>query len=445
MDGRAENFEGYSKQTRPLAVQGPLCDLPKKLPADDLYVHQEVPAPPDPPERIHKTMCGQTLSSFPQYRRIKNLKMPRKNFCLTYMEGHTSKECVCEDCWRQAHIKDSWDIQVRAMIHVCGPSCWKYNSNGIRICRHHCYHITILEPDTSAASPAEKPLKLRRDGRPLNNQLFIQEDATKGKRGRIVPITVMPFETMTNYGAAGSLRCNFDNQSLLYLLPGSVSKLLHSPNIGRKPEYAHMERKEGDMNPKWLLPVADGSVETDEVDTRPADDIETCEALLKELESECLSAFQDAHNTGFYINEYTTKVNALGDKILEGLRRASEKIVREEAARTPDVAEDAKRRADRERIKAVLKKLVYLMNSLQVKSGSELAFPMLFDHMSFSTHRTWEMNMKVPYAKALSSWENHFRGSLKALRQDTNFARQLGFILPSELAGPMGICQKDGS
>ena len=160
---------------------------------------------------------------------------------------------------------------------------------------------------------------------------------------------------MTNYGAAGSLRCNFDNQSLLYLPPGSVLKLLHSPNIGRKPEYAHMERKEGDMNPKRLLPVADGSVETDEVDTRPADDIETCKALLKELESECLSAFQDAHNTGFYINEYTTKVNALGDKILEGLRRASEKIVREEAARTPDVAEDAKRRADRERIKAVLK------------------------------------------------------------------------------------------
>ena len=172
------------------------------------------------------------------------------------------------------------------MIHVCGPSCWKYNSNGIMICTHHCYHITSLEPDTSAARPAGKPLKLRRDGRPLNNQLFIQEDATKGKRGRIVPITVMPFETMTNYGAACSLRCNFDNQSLLYLPPGSVLKLLHSPNIGRKPEYAHMERKEGDMNPKWLLPVADGSVETDEVDTRPADDIETCEALLKELESE---------------------------------------------------------------------------------------------------------------------------------------------------------------
>ena len=32
------------------------------------------------------------------------------------------------------------------------------------------------------------------------------------------------------------------------------------------------------VNAKWLLPVADVSVETDEVDTRPAGDIETGEA-----------------------------------------------------------------------------------------------------------------------------------------------------------------------
>ena len=172
------------------------------------------------------------------------------------------------------------------MIHGCGPSCWKYNKNGVRICTHNCYHITVLEPDTSAASPPEKPLKLRRDGRPLNNQLFIQEDASKGKRGRIVPITVMPFETMTNYAAADNLRCNFDSQSLLYLPPGSVLKLLHSPNTGPKPEYAHMERKEGDMNPKWLLLVPDASVETNDVDTIPAEDLHASEVLLKVLATE---------------------------------------------------------------------------------------------------------------------------------------------------------------
>ena len=93
MDGRAENFEGYSKQTRPLAVQHPLCELPKRLPADDLY--GPVPAPPDPPERKRKTMCGQTLSSFPQYRRIKDLKFRPNSFCVAFNEGGTSKECVC--------------------------------------------------------------------------------------------------------------------------------------------------------------------------------------------------------------------------------------------------------------------------------------------------------------------------------------------------------------
>ena len=95
-----------------------------------------------------------------------------------------------------------------------------------------------------------------------------------------MPITVIPFETMTNYAAADSLRCNFDSQSLLYVPPGSVLRLLHCPNTGPKPEYAHMERKEGDMNPKWLLPVPDESVETDEFGTMPAEDVHASEVLL---------------------------------------------------------------------------------------------------------------------------------------------------------------------
>ena len=53
-----------------------------------------------------------------------------------------------------------------------------------------------------------------------------------------------------------------------------------------------------------------------------------------------MSAFQDAHNTGFYINEYTTKVNSLGDKLLEGLRRASDKIMKQEVTEKPQEAQD---------------------------------------------------------------------------------------------------------
>ena len=95
MDGRPKNCEGCSKQTRPLAMQLSLYELPKKLPPDDLYEPQEVPPLPDAPERKQKTMCGQTLSSFPQYRRIKDLELRANSFCAAFKEGERSKECVC--------------------------------------------------------------------------------------------------------------------------------------------------------------------------------------------------------------------------------------------------------------------------------------------------------------------------------------------------------------
>ena len=155
-----------------------------------------------------------------------------------------------------------------------------------------------------------------------------------------------------------------------------------------------------------------------------------CEKLYKEIEAECLHAFQDAHNTGFYVNEYTTKVHALGDKLFEGLRRASQKVLDKETAQDAQDAEASTARAkERARIKSLLMKMVNLMNSMQVKSGSELIFPMLFDHMSFSTHRTWEMNMKRPWAKALTSWEKTHKRILKELHKHGD--ETIGCFLPT--------------
>ena len=64
--------------------------------------------------------------------------------------------------------------------------------------------------------------------------------------------------------------------------------------------------------------------------------------------------------------------------------------------------------------------------SCQVKNGSELVFPMLFDHMSFAMHRCWEINLKVAYAKTLSAWQEHFKGSLKALRKNSSVSQSIG-------------------
>ena len=73
--------------------------------------------------------------------------------------------------------------------------------------------------------------------------------------------------------------------------------------------------------------------------------------------------------------------------------------------------------------------------SLQVKSGSELVFPMLFDHMSFATHRCWEINLKVAYAKTLSAWKEHFKGSLKAFHENSSVSQSIGSLLPALQTG----------
>ena len=465
MDGQVDAYAGYRPQNRALMTKTPVLDLPKKLPPDNIYepsapehadnpehtmnpeqsatqsdntpvvksvdaqqshdpdvaVGTEVTPPPAPhpePRAAKRPIRGQALTALPRYRRIRSLK-----------KGSASNCEMSAQEWLVQFVNDAWQVQARAMLHVCGPSCWKYNKSGTKICRHHCYHIVTLQPDPHADAPADKELKIRRDGRPLNNQLFIMEDHSRGKRGRICPIVVCCFETMSAYVAAAGLRCNFDNQSLVYLPPASVLPLEWAPNIGDQPQYASMNRKAGDLEPKWLMPVEESA--TGAADA-VAIDLDKMQELIQELERELQGAFQDAHNTGFYINEYTTKVHALGDKLFEGMQRIVNKITAEEAA---SCTETTTRQRNKARTHAVLKKLVFLLNTMQVKSGSELVFPILFDHMSFSTHRCWETNLRLPFAKVLSAWQSEFKGSLSTLHKSAPVAMRVGFLLPSLLEG----------
>ena len=67
-----------------------------------------------------------------------------------------------------------------------------------------------------------------------------------------------------------------------------------------------------------VLPLSDSDSEVS-----PSDDTDLSE-LTAEIDRETQCLFQDAHNDGFYVNEYTAKVNVLGYKLLQGLRRAAE-------------------------------------------------------------------------------------------------------------------------
>ena len=152
--------------------------------------------------------------------------------------------------------------------------------------------------------------------------------------------------------------------------------------------------------------------------------------FTQEVERETCALFQDAHNAGFYINEYTTKVAALGDKLLQGLRRAAEK--QQDQMEATALEQEAKKVTKAQQALKMLRKMVHLIARLQVKSGAEMAFPILFGHMSFSTHRTWEVNVRRPVALIWKSWEATHGKYLQRLRQPATYRHTLNMYLPKE-------------
>ncbi len=152
---------------------------------------------------------------------------------------------------------------------------------------------------------------LRRFGKRLRNQVVIEEDDACGKRGRILGIQEHAFETPTNYVAATALQCNVDSQSLARVPPTSVMSSGSLPHIGRQSHWAWMETPVPDACPAgWDLfrvGVSPEQPSATEVDIAK---------LLPEVAAELDELFLDTHNNGFYINSYTTKVNASSKDVL---------------------------------------------------------------------------------------------------------------------------------
>ena len=123
-------------------------------------------------------------------------------------------------------------------------------------------------------------------------------------------------------------------------------------------------------------------------------------------------------------------MNVLGDKLLQGLRKAAEKHQDQVDAVALD--EQGKAVSKARQALQMLRKMVHLMARLQVKSGAEMAFPIIFGHMPFSTHRTWEMNVRRPVALLWKSWEASHGKSVQRLRHSPSFRHTLNMFLPQE-------------
>ena len=253
----------------------------------------------------------------------------------------------------------------------------------------------------------------------------ITEDHTQGQRGRIEFIREHPTETTTNYAAAVCGRWNLDAQTLVQLLPLSILDSGPLLSIGSKPEWGAMNTAVPDGSPTNLvLPLSESDSELSDAESVDLD------TLKREVDRETRALFQDAHNAGFYINEYTTKINVLGDKLLQGLRKAAERQQDQMDAAALD--ESGKKITKAQKALQMLRKMVHLIARLQVKSGAEMAFPILFGHMSFSSHRTWELNVRRPVALLWTSWEANNSKSLLRLGQSRTFRQTLNMFLPAE-------------
>jgi hypothetical protein len=116
-------------------------------------------------------------------------------------------------------------------------------------------------------------------------------------------------------------------------------------------------------------------------------------------------AFVDNHNAGYYINSYTTKLNPTLDnvlrRLLDSVRRLQSEWQEKEAAKKhhnsasqDNVERSDARKENFRRTMQVLSRFESSFRRASWKSGCEMAFPILFGHLSFTTHRCWTVYMR---------------------------------------------------
>jgi len=168
-----------------------------------------------------ESVYGKSISNFavglcPAYRRHGPLK--HSTSCAdgaTLQEDHPSH-------WESLFVKDVRHLATEIFVHICGDSCHKYSGKKVQqICRHGFYHICNL----GDWFQRKEGTCFRRRGKALANSLFLVKSTKHRMQGPLLMFQEQPFEVLTNYAGAASLRCNFDVQDLRRVLPESLWKL----------------------------------------------------------------------------------------------------------------------------------------------------------------------------------------------------------------------------
>ena len=342
--------------------------------------------------------------------------------------------------WREAFQKDLHTLMPSLLRHVCTESCFKYSdssSSTFKICRHGFYHVIHVCDGC----------RVRRKGKSLRPCLYIagEEEADYGMEGRLRPIQLSPFECQTSYGGTVSGRQNLDLQDMRRVVNPSLwlDADDHLPHVGAQNFLGYMAwyewtgsgyhvRAEPPVEPVSWIPrrtelgksfrigwyeayrskfepseatMTDSAGEGEgKTTTQKLDDADS--ALGKAIRVSVNEAFCDGINTGFYVNNYTTKPGPGLASVMEELQKGIERLETENKEREASrKAEEAAAREAGEHLPArrnkvfaeTLRTLTRLTSSYrrcQWKSAAEIIFPLLFQHMTFASHRTWKLYVK---------------------------------------------------
>ena len=258
------------------------------------------------------------------------------------------------------------ELVIGCAIHVCSASCFKYHSKGSsHICRHNFFHVATLCGDLP-----EEEVRLRRKGKPLRGVIGIYRETRYGMAGRILTYQMHPFECTTNYAALVAMRCNVDVQDLRRVLPpelwmppeelepeadpkakaythGAYPQRFRDISVGPQDSWGwfrHLGTTEHYSHTAmaftdWpaILAALQGKGDNDAEPARddantsrsssqaaslappPDSEMSGTNRLFEAGNRAALAMFVDAHNTGYYINSYTTKLNPIMDTVLEKL------------------------------------------------------------------------------------------------------------------------------
>ena len=163
-----------------------------------------------------------------------------------------------------------------------------------------------------------------------------------------------------------------------------------------------------------------------------------CGILLQQSELDTtvkrsiLHMFVDTHNTGYYVNSYTTKVGIGMEEFMKHLRagiaRKLQEIEDEEAALRQTRKELGTGPTSLPFSKKAAQILIRINTSYtraKHVGGAQLVFPMLFGHMCYTTHRCWNVWTKTAVWRAMRAWRETCKGQAATESGSASFSGQL--------------------